>query len=207
MINKLRQSLRNSKYLALILIVFGVGITLFFTIRSIRSYQQWQYLQAEGFEQGQARVEAIRPWMTLQYVSVAYGVPEEYMFDQLGIPYTRWNSRETLHDLNYEFGWQRSPNNKTPVIIDKVSQAIIAYRENPVATGLDDIRPWMTLHYIANSTGIPIEHLFEQLDISHNDTTPYKPVDQLAKEIRFAGGPARFMDTIKLVLTQYEVSP
>ena len=46
--------------------------------------------------------------------------------------------------------WANQPKGEYPEIIDRVAQAITDYRADPVPTGLREIRPWMTLRYIAS---------------------------------------------------------
>src|SRR5690606_36746289 len=93
-----------------------------------------------------------------------------------------------------------------PVILKRTQAAILAYRENPVTTGLDDIRPWMTVQYIANSTGVPAEYLFEQLDIPAEGNA-FKPLQMLAREVGFREGPRGLSEAIKSALNQYEATP
>ena len=152
--------------LAILLIVVGLVIISLYGLRSLRSYREFQYIRAEGLDRGTARIDAIRSWMTVRYVGVAYAVPEEYIFAQLEIPYNRRNSHATLGELNDEYEMGKSPNGEYPQIIDRVAQAISDYRANPVPTGLREIRPWMTLRYIASSTGIPQEYLIETLGLT-----------------------------------------
>ena len=194
----------NSRWLALGLVVIGVALIVFFGIRSVRAYRQLQFIRNEGLDRGTASVDAIRPWMTVQYVGVAYGVPEEYLFAQLDIPFNRRNSRDTLGHLNRAYDFGPPVPGEEPPIIAAAAAAILAYRENPVATGLDDIRPWMTLRYIANSTGVPESHLLTALGIDSEDNNLFKPLDQLAKDIRFEGGPRRLIEHIKRALREYE---
>src|SRR4051812_48436222 len=82
--------------LAALLIVVGLGVIALYGLRSFRAYREFQYIRAEGLDRGAARVEAIRPWMTVRYVGVAYAVPVEFIFAQLDIPYNRRNVNETL---------------------------------------------------------------------------------------------------------------
>ncbi len=196
--------LSNRKIMGIALIVIGLVVVVFFGIRTVRSFKKLQYIQEQGLDRGAASVEAVRPWMTIRYVSVAYGVPEEYMFAELKIPFNRRDSDQTLSHLNRAYQLGQSTQDEYPAIIDKVAAAILAYQANPVATGLDDIRPWMTIHYIANSTGTAEEYLLEQIEISADDNNVYKPLYELADSVRYKGGPHRMVDTLKTALQQYE---
>lgn len=216
---RLSRLLRNRRFVAGVLIVVGVLITAVYGVRSVRSYREFQYARESGLLDGTANVEAIRPWMTFRYVSVAYGVPEEYLFAQLDIPFDRRNSNQTLGELNriYDFGPPERPEAPDPPEPDEapnppdlplttlIQEAILAYQANPVATGLDDIRPWMTIRYVANSSGVPEEYILEQLGLTSDDNTVFKPLSLLAEEIRFEGGPRAFDERIANILEQYEV--
>jgi len=201
---KIIKTLLNRKTLAALLIGLGLLVTLFFGSRAIESYRRLQYIREQGLDQGTASVEAIRGWMTIRYISVAYAVPEEYIFAQLDIPYTRRNSHDTLGQLNRSYQLGRSAQGEYPAIVDQVAEAILAYRANPVATGLRDIRPWMTIRYIANSTGVPEAYLLEQLGLAEGDNYAVMPLDALAEASHYRGGPRRLIEAIAAALANYE---
>ena len=191
--------------LVLVLVLLGVGLIWHFGTRSYRSFRELNYIHAEGLDRGTASVDAIRPWMTIRFVAVAYAVPEEYLYAQLGIPFDRRNANEPLGPLNDDYKLGQSPNGRDPAIIDKIKAAITAYRANPVATGLRDVRPWMSVRYIANSTGVPEQTIFQGINIpaSGNES---KPLDLLSKEQRYPGGPPALVDAIQKVLAQRKAS-
>lgn len=203
---KIKQIMLTRRTLAILLIVIGLVVTTIYGLRSVQSYQQLQYIRAQGLDDGTANVEAIQPWMTIGYIAVAYAVPEEYIYAELDIPFDRRNQHQTLGDLNRQYRLGRPEAGEAPVIMQRVQAAILAYRENPVATGLDDIRSWMTVQYIANSTGVPAEYLFEQLDIPAEGNA-FKPLDVLAREVKFREGPRGLSEAIKTALNQYEATP
>lgn len=195
---------------ALLLILIGVALMALYSLRSVRSYREFQYIRAEGLDRGTARVEAIRPWMTVRYVAVAYAVPEEYIFAELEIPYNRRNRNETLGRLNEEYAMGQSTLAPYPQIIDRVAQAIRDYRANPVPTGLRELRPWMTLRYIAVSTGVPEAILLAALELdvvraAEIDAT-VRPLDELAHELRYPGGPEELFRRLRAAIDAYEVS-
>lgn len=197
------KSLSKMQILAIVLVVVGLGLVIFFGLRSARSFREMKYIREQGLDQGTANVEAIRPWMPVQFVAVAYGVPQEYLFAELDIPFDQRNSHDTLFNLNrkYDFGWP-SERGQEPPIIDKVREAIIKYQANPVATGLkEDVRPWMSIRYIANSTGIPEEYIFQQLGIPV-DGNEGKPLERLDQDYKF-GGRREIIDAVKQALAQY----
>jgi hypothetical protein len=201
---KIAKTLLNRKVLATILIVAGLAITLFFGSRAAESYRRLQYIREQGLNQGTASVEAIRGWMTIRYISVAYAVPEEYIFAQLGIPYTRRNSHDTLGQLNRSYQLGRSTKGEYPAIVDNVAEAVLAYRANPVATGLRDIRPWMTIRYIANSTGVPEIYILEQVGLAEGNNYVVMPLDELASATHYPDGLRQLIEKIELALANYE---
>ncbi len=201
---KVVKTLSNRKVLAALFIAIGLAITIFFGLRAIQSYRQLQYIHEQGLNRGVASVDAIRGWMTFRYVSVAYAVPEEYIFDQLDIPYTDRNSNDTLGHLNKIYQFERPTKGEEPDIVAKVAQAILAYRENPVATGLTDIRPWMTIRYIANSTSVPETYILQQLNLGEGPNQPVMPLHELADATAYEGGPRQLTETIEAILANYE---
>jgi hypothetical protein len=197
------KSLSKMQILAIVLVVIGLGLVIFFGLRSVRSFREMQYIREQGLDVGVAEIDAIRPWMTIRFVAVAYGVPQEYLFAELGIPFEYRNSNESLWELNrkYDFGWP-SERGQEPPILDKVREATIKYQANPVATGLkEDVRPWMSVRYIANSTGIPEEYIFQQLSIPI-DGNEGKPLERLDHDYK-SGGRREIVEAVKQALTQY----
>ena len=169
---------KPQKVIAFLLISLGIIVMLGYGLRALRSYRQWRYIQNEGFDRRIANVDAIQPWMTVRYVSVAYSVPEEYLFAQLDIPYDKRNSQDTLGRLNrvYNSGKSRF---KGATILEETAMAIIAYQENPVLTDSQDIRLWMSIGYIANRSGVPESYLFTQIGITPTNNAT-RPLDNLA---------------------------
>ena len=187
-------------------IALGLAIAGFFGIRTITSARQIQYIRQQGLDRGSASIDAIRPWMTVRFIAVAYAVPEEYIYSALEIPFDRRRPDNSLGEINREFQMGNSPSNNELVIIDKAKAAIKAYRENPVATGLRDVRPWMSIRYIANSSGVPEQDIFAALGISAPDNE-YKPLDLLSKEQHYRGGPRALVDAVTSALAQHKVAP
>src|SRR5689334_4049804 len=81
--------------LAIAVIVIDLAIAAFFGIRSVRSFRELQYIQQQGLDRGTAGVDAIRPWMTIRFIAVAYAVPEEYLYSALQIPFERRNADQS----------------------------------------------------------------------------------------------------------------
>lgn len=192
--------------LPIVLLALGLIITLYFGLRAVNSFRQLQYIHEQGLDRGTASVDAVRPWMTIRFIAVAYAVPEEYLYSQLEIPFNRRNANSPLSELNRDYQLGQSPYGPYPAIIDKVRKAIVAYRANPVVTGLQDIRPWMSIHYIANSTGVPADYIFQQLNLPVTGNED-KPLDILGEELHYKGGPRGLADDIQQVLAGYQQQP
>jgi hypothetical protein len=197
---------RTRLLLTIGVIAIGLAIAGFFGIRTVTSARQLQYIRQQGLDRGSASVDAIRPWMTVRFIAVAYAVPEEYIYSALEIPFDRRRPDNSLGEINKEFQMGNSPTNNELVIIDKTKAAITAFRENPVATGLRDVRPWMSIRYIANSTGVPAQAIFEAIGLPATDNE-YKPLDLLGKEQHYPGGPKALVDAVTGALAQRKDTP
>lgn len=186
----------------------GLGLLLivFFGIRSFRSFSQMRYVREQGLDRGEASVEAIRGWMPIDYIAVAYAVPEEYIFAYLDIPFDKRNRHQTLRDLNRIYDLGLSSDRQNQRAIEAVAEAIDAYRANPVVTGLDDIREWMTIRYISVSTGVPEAFIFEQIGIPAENDNEFKDLRQLEREYRY-GGVRELIEAIKKALASDEKTP
>lgn len=196
-----------TKWLTLGFLALGLLLILVFGVRSFRSFNQMRYVREQGLDRGEATVDAIRGWMTLDYVAVAYAVPEEYLLNYLGIPFGRRTGHETLRDLNRIYDLGLSADGQEQRVLEAVAEAIEAYRANPVVTGLDDIRPWMTVRYIAVSTGVPEAYIFDKIGIPAENDNDFKDLGLLEREYRYDGGMRRLIDEIKSALAEYEKAP
>jgi hypothetical protein len=192
--------------LTIAVIAVGLAIAAFFGARSMRSFRELQYIRQQGLDRGTANVDAIRPWMTIRFIAVAYAVPEEYLYSALAIPFERRNANQSLGELNRIYQLGLSPNSTELVIIDRARSAITEYRANPVATGLRDVRPWMSIRYIANSTAVPEGDIFAAIGLpaAGNEN---KPLDLLSQEQHYPGGPRALVDAIQKALEQRKVTP
>jgi hypothetical protein len=231
----LKRFLTSRRVWALLIVLIGLGVMFFFGTRTLRAYRELAYAQQNGLLDGTASVDAIKPWMTIRYIAVAYAVPEEYLYAQLNIPYNerRGPRRDALGELARRPAPEGDPNPNgdnlnderagIEALIEQVRMAILDYRTNPVAPGLRDIRLWMSIAYIANSTGIPADYLVAQIDAALQaapDPAPamgqplalledglYKPLDQLVEDLKFPGGPRALEETLTQALEQYEAVP
>jgi hypothetical protein len=186
-------------------IALGLAIAGFFGIRTLTSARQLQYIRQQGLDRGSASVDAIRPWMTVRFIAVAYAVPEEYIYSALEIPFDKRRPDNSLGEINKQFQLGQSPDHEL-AIIGKTKTAVNAYRANPVATGLRDVRPWMSIRYIANSTGVPAQDIFAALGIPPTDNED-KPLDLLGKEQHYPGGLKALVNAVTGVLAQHKDTP
>jgi hypothetical protein len=236
----IKRLLANRRAWAVLILLVGLWLMVFFGTRTLRAYREFEYARGQGLLNGTASVEAIQPWMTIRYIAVAYAVPEEYIYAKLNIPFDRRSERDPLRRLGRARRGDGPPSateNGTPVpntqverdaIINQMREIILAYRENPVAPGLRDIRPWMSLAYIANSTGVPIEHLLTEVaataqpihateaadhpdvgrphlrDELDTEENRYKPLELLSDDLHYPGGQEQLLDAVRAALATYD---
>ncbi len=114
---------RREKIIITVLIVVGLVLILFFGLRAVRSFLR---IQLTGLESGVTNVELIRGWMTIPYIATAYGVPEEHIFEQIGVP-QKGNQKRALRQLNFDY-FKGEPE----AILKAVQEAISQYKaEHP----------------------------------------------------------------------------
>ena len=114
---RLRPRLRLA--LTIAVIALGLAIAAFFGVRAVSSFRQLQYIRQQGLDRGAASVDAIRPWMTIRFIAVAYAVPEEYLYSALAIPFDGATPTKSLGELNRTIALGLVPNDTELVIIDK----------------------------------------------------------------------------------------
>ncbi len=109
------------------LIVFGLILAGFFGVRAVVSFIR---IQQTGLQPGVTDVEAIRGWMTIPYIAKAYGAPEEYLFEHIGVQ-AEGNRHKSLGQLNLEYAF-----GQPTAILDAVKEAIRQYHgeQPPPAT-------------------------------------------------------------------------
>ncbi len=99
---RLFSAINLRQLLTIALIVVGLVMVVVYGLRTVRSYRQVRYIQAQGFDTGDADADAIRPWMTIHFVAAAYAVPEEYIYAELGIDLERRRRNIDVGRLNQE---------------------------------------------------------------------------------------------------------
>jgi hypothetical protein len=111
------------KILIIILIVIGLLITVRFGMRAVRSFT---LLRHHRFPPpSQTDVELIRGWMTIPYIARVYSLPDNILWESLGIPpLTPEEARRTdLSNLN-----QRLFPGQPMEALRRVKQAILDFQ-------------------------------------------------------------------------------
>ncbi len=203
MFNKIK-SISKTKIFAFILIMVGLMVMVNYGFGMFNAYRAMEFARANHFADGNVDPNLIRPWMNIRYVAVAYTVPEEFLFSELAIPMEERNSKVSLDKLNDQF-FERQGTRGHLLIMDKLQEAILKYRQNPVPTGLkkNGVRVWMSIQYIANSTGIPPEYIFKKIGISM-DSKAYLPLDAIDKEAHYEGGLQALEQAIQQAVDDYQ---
>jgi len=117
---------RRERLVTIGLIVLGLILVGFFGVRAVVSFIR---IQQTGLQPGVTDVEAIRGWMTVPYIATAYGAPEEYLFERLGIP-AEGHRDKSLGQLNREYAF-----GQPAAILNAVKEAVRQYQgEQPPAT-------------------------------------------------------------------------
>jgi hypothetical protein len=102
-----------------VLVIVGVILTAFFGFRTVRAFAQ---VRLTGLQPGAKDVNAIRGWMTIPYLTKIYGVPQDYLYQQLNVPISGSNEK-SLADLNKEY-FSSQPG----AALQKVKDAILVYK-------------------------------------------------------------------------------
>src|SRR5437868_5316009 len=71
---------------------------------------------------------------------------------------------------------------------------------------VDAIRPWMSIRYIANSTGVPESEIFATVGLPAAGNED-KPLDLLSQEQRYPGGPRALVEAVQNALRQRKATP
>ncbi len=201
-------SISKKQLLALFLIVVGLVMVVNYGYRTFVAYRALEYARSHNFDQGNPDPGLVRPWMSLEYIAVAYAVPLEFLYAQLHIPLENPNSHASLGDINREFRAEQPDAQGRPIIMAEVRAAILAYRADPVPTGLVEggVRLWMTIQYIANSTGIPPETIFEQIGVPMSGHA-YIDLNRLADVVHYEGGPHALIADLQKIVDSHQETP
>lgn len=205
LIGKLK-SISKVQIVAVILIVIGLAIMIPKAKGMLNFYKEARYATDNDFAAGNPSPDLLRPWMSIRYIAVAYGVPQKYLFDTANIQPHRESSMVSLNRLNRQLGLGQIDGQ--PAVMNIIRDAIISYRASPVATGMIEqhVEGWMTVQYIANSTGIPAETLLAETGITL-DRNAFKPLDFLCNEVKYPGGPKALVAVLQKVVDEQGIKP
>lgn len=198
---KLFKKLTWMQWLAIALIILGAAIMFPRARGMLDFYQEARYAAENDFASGDVSPDLLRPWMSIRYVAVAYAVPQQYLFDTAKIKPRKETSMVSIQRLNQKMGLGQVDGE--PALLKTVRAAIVAYRAQPVATGLleKQVEGWMTAQYVANSTGIPAEAILAAANIPANGNI-HKPFDFLSDELNYPGGSKALAKAVQDFLEQ-----
>ncbi|MCP4359028.1 MAG: hypothetical protein GY796_13490 [Chloroflexi bacterium] len=200
---KFLQSRAFPLILGLTLIVGGLFFASRYAEGVYDAYREMEFAHQYNFDAGNPDVDLLQPWMNIRYIAVAYTVPQAFLFEEIGMEMNRVNSESPIGRLNEQFsvGWI----DDQPVIIIRLRDAILKYHNNPVVTGLaeDEVDAWMNIQYIANSTGIPPEYIFEQIGIPM-DGHAFMPLSRLIEVTGYELGKEVLVEQLQQIIDSYE---
>ena len=200
------KSISIIQIIALILIIGGIAIMIPKGKGMFDFYKEASYAAENNFQAGNLSPDLIRPWMSLRYVAVAYAVPQKYLFDELHIQPKKETSLIGLARLNLQM--QLGTVDGQPAILKHVKTVILAYRANPVMTGLIEqkVEDWMNVSYIANSSGIPADSILQAAGITPVGNA-YKPLGFLSDETHYNGGVKALIAAIQKIVDAQGMKP
>jgi hypothetical protein len=108
--------------LLVILVLAGILLSCLFGLRALHSLRHIR--QAHPRPGEVPGVETIRSWMTIEYISRVYQVPQDYLFTQSGIPVEPGNEHKSLSFLNRQY-YRGRPG----FVVDAVQTAVSQYRD------------------------------------------------------------------------------
>ncbi len=121
--------------LVVLLILAGLVLSAFFGYRLAQAAASLRHARLQP---GETDVELIRPWMTIPYIARIYRVPEETLWEGLGIP-PAGNRHKSLRTLDSEYAGGRPG-----AILNKVKDLILHYQEQPTPTPAPSTTPSST---------------------------------------------------------------
>lgn len=196
------RSLSAIQWIAIGLIIVGLALAVVFGTRLFRPHGGRGFGPPPPPRAAEARnpdARQIRPWMNIRFIAVSFAVPQEYLFVAAGIPMNEKNSKTPIDRLNAEYKFGTVDGEL--MLIVKLRKAVEEYKANPVPTGLteDGVRGWMSIQYIANSTGIPAGEICQQLGIAVQGNTDL-PLEMLAEKVKYAGGPKALVSAVQKIV-------
>jgi hypothetical protein len=203
---KLISKLSPVQWLAVALIVVGVAIMIPKVMGMLDFYKEARYAEEHHFADGNLSPDLLRPWMSLRYIAVAYAVPQHYLYDAAGIQPRPETSMLAINRLNKQM--KLGQVDGEPALMKTIREAIVAYRANPVVTGLleQKAEDWMTVQYISNSTGVPVETIFAGIGLPAEGNAS-KPLGFLSNTTQYSGGTKALVAAVQKVLDTQDVKP
>lgn len=192
--------------LAVVLIIIGLAIMIPRGLGMLNFFKEANYATRNNFQNGNPSPDLIRPWMTIRYISAAYGVPQAYLFDGAGIPPNKENSMQSLKRLNDKL--KLSEQDQQPTLMFKIRDIVREYQANPVVTGLIErsVQEWMTIQYISNSTGIPMDEIFRAINLPAEGNA-YLPLGFLSDKNDYPGGHKGLIMALQKLVDSQPVQP
>jgi hypothetical protein len=205
LIEKLK-SISKIQVVAVVLIVVGLAIMIPKARGMFDFYKEARYATENNFSAGNLSPDLLRPWMSIRYISVAYAVPQKYLFESLKIQPGKETSMIALNRLNSQMGLGKVDGQ--PVLMKTIRESIVEYRTHPVVTGLIEqhVEDWMSVQYIANSSGIPALVIFQEVGIPYEGNA-FKPLGFLSDQVNYAGGPRALCAAIQKIVDAQGVKP
>jgi hypothetical protein len=203
---KLTAKLTPIQWLAVLLILIGVVIMIPRGIGLLSFSKEARYAAEHDFAAGNLSPDLLRPWMSIRYISVAYAVPQAYLFDATGIEPRKEASMLSLQRLNRQMHLGQVDGE--PALMQRVRDGILAYRADPVVTGLIEqrVEDWMTVQYISNSTGIPAETMFAATGLPAKGNAN-KPLGFLSDQSGYPGGVKALVAAVQKVVDAQSGEP
>ena len=194
------------QWMALGLMLIGVALMAVKGAGLLNSAREARYAVENNFSAGDLDPALIRPWMNVRYISSAYAVPQKYLFEALGVTPGKETSLIALERLNKQHNLGK--NGEKPAILQKVVEAVNTYRANPVTTGLieREVEDWMTIQYVANSTGITAEELAASAGIPLEGNLN-KPIGVVADQTDYPGGAKALANALNEFVQQFAPQP
>lgn len=119
------KSKTQQRILVVVLVLIGLLITVFFGMRALHALRRFNGHRPPPPGKVETDVELIRDWMTVPFISRMYRVPDEIIFQALGIP-PKNNRDKSLLDLNREY----YPDTEG-FVIAQVKSTILAHQPPP----------------------------------------------------------------------------
>jgi len=203
---KLFPKLTPVQWLAVALIVIGIAIMIPRARGMFDFYKEARYAAENRFADGNVSPDRLRPWMSIRYIAVACAVPQQYLFDSAHIQPRKETSMIGINRLNQQMGLGQIDGQ--PALLKTMREAVTEYRAHPIVTGLIEghVEDWMTIQYIANSTGIPALVIFEEVGIPWQDNA-FKPLGFLSDEVKYPGGTKALIAAIQKIVDTQGVKP